>query len=282
MKWERAGLLLLVWLGHGAAASASAGPALTGRVLLGFQGVVPAAQVKLSLAGLSPTRTDDGGVFVLSLPPNSHPGIRIKIEIAKPGYCILSPYNGEVVVPEDHGTTHPIEMRLLRSESKQGTSEDCLAKVIEAAANKPKQLTQLGQPGQQPEQLDLPREIKGWLERQGVRITDEQAKAELERWVTEVKSQPRADLQVIGLQRLAEKNYAEARKLFTRAAEEAEKKLVEQVVRNYRLAGDAAIEELDFEAALALYQKAQARVSRSAEPTLWIELKVLVGSVRCV
>lgn len=104
----------------------------------------------MTLEGLNPTRTDSEGIFVLSMRPSTQVGERIKLEIDKPGYCILSPFNGEVVVP---GDKRPIEMRLLRSGSKQGTTQDCIAKFIEGVANKPKSPTRLEQ---KPEPLDLP------------------------------------------------------------------------------------------------------------------------------
>lgn len=274
MKRERLWLLgMLCWIGAGAAST----PTLTGRVFLGFQGLTPAPKVKVSLGGINPARTDDSGVFVLSLPPSTQPGARIKLELSKLGFCIWSPFNGEVVVPDDRGDTRPIEVRLLRSDSKQSNTEDCMARFIDAVAGKPRTPTPSAQ---NPAPLDLPRELKQWAERQGVQLTEEQAGAALTRWLGEVKAQPNRDPHTLGLARFAEKRFAEARKLFLQAAEEGQRQIErarEQVALNYRLAGDAAREDLNFGDALVEYEKALAQVSRMVQPTQWAALQIYLG-----
>lgn len=150
-----------VCLGAGPAAS----PSLTGRVLLGFQGLTPASGLKVSSNGLNPTRTDDQGIFVLSLPPGSKPGTRVKLELVKTNHCILSPYNGEVVIPDDQGSVRPIEIRLLRSDSRQSNSEDCIARFIEAVAQRPRGLTRREE---KPTPVELPLELQAWAGQQCV------------------------------------------------------------------------------------------------------------------
>jgi hypothetical protein len=268
--------VLSCWVCLGAGPAAS--PSLTGRVLLGFQGLTPASGMKVSSNGLNPTRTDDQGVFVLSLPPGSKPGTRIKIELVKAGHCILSPYNGEVVVPDDQGSARPVEIRLLRSDSRQSNSEDCIARFIEVVAQRPRSLMHREEK-QAP--IELPLELQAWASRQGVSLTAEQARAELTRWLDEVKAQPQRDPHVLGLARFAEKRFAEARQSFLQAATDAERQMDrarERLVENYRLAGDAASEEFNFDAALAAYENALKHVSRKSRPQQWAAVEVLLGN----
>jgi hypothetical protein len=113
--------------------------------------------------------------------------------------------HGEVGVPDVNGDTHLVEVRLVRSDSKQSDSEDCIARFIATVADRLRPLVHVEQ---KPEPLDLQRELGAWDERQGVQLTEEESHAELTRWLGEVKAQPNRDPHGLGLARFAEKRFA--------------------------------------------------------------------------
>jgi tetratricopeptide (TPR) repeat protein len=85
----------------------------------------------------------------------------------------------------------------------------------------------------------------------------------------------------------ARKNFGEASKLFNESAEykakkleeikEKERGLTEEVVRDFRLAGDAHYSNYIFEHALISYQRALTYVSRQQTPQLWAETLIDIG-----
>lgn len=287
--WDGARLLgqcctgiFVAWTCLGSAPAAAA--SISGKVVLGAGGSTPATRVKLSIAGANSTATDSGGNFVLPLPSSSRPGGRVKLDIGMPGYCVLSPFNGEVVVQAAAGEGPRVELRLLRSESPMSSVEDCLARFIANVAGRPKSAPN---PEQGQEFVDLQKELQAWASRQGLQLSQEQANERLVRWISDAKADPDRDPHLLGLASYAERRFGQAQKLFTDSAQAHEERLAqdpdeedqerEKIVRDYRLAGDAAQEALNFEAALGLYGKALVHVTRQQRPRDWADLQIRMG-----
>ena len=53
---------------------------------------------------------------------------------------------------------------------------------------------------------------------------------------------------------------------------------VDRAIRDYRLAGDAAYNDLEFEKAASAYSKALSHTARDRDATQWADLQVRIGS----
>lgn len=274
--------LVGLWLISGVAQAA--GPrVLTGRVYIGASAARPAAGFPVTRDGQDPTRTDSQGVFTIPLPSSRVPGKRIKLDVDKPGYCILYPPGGEVVVPEDLGEEKAVELRLLRSGSNP--TRDCIANFIAEAANKA--VRTAAKKDDPAGDASDNRSLREWAERH--HLSAEQARAEIDRWVGEVKSRPDEDPYRRALAEYEEKKFDEAARLAGLAAEQEAKELAEEekelaqrvrkaaekrkgVVQRYQLAGDAEYAKQRFAAALEQYERALSYVSRAEAPELWADV----------
>jgi tetratricopeptide (TPR) repeat protein len=158
---------------------------------------------------------------------------------------------------------------------------DALEKFILGLSEKAKQQVT---PEGQPEKIDLSCYIKDWAVRYGFGV--QQVQEEVDKWIAEVENNQN-DLYKLGLAAFARKNFGAASQFFHDSAEQKakrlkevkkkEQQLTEEVVRDYRLAGDAHYSNYTFENALHAYQEALRFASREHMPTLWAATMVNSG-----
>ncbi|MEO0975172.1 MAG: hypothetical protein AAFX85_18950, partial [Pseudomonadota bacterium] len=264
---------------------------LKGKVeLVGTQDeLTPAEGVMVTLEETGDTeRSKAGGLFNLPLPDAFGPGERITLQVEKEGWRIQYPLDGEVRVPRA-GETKRVSVRLLPVGSRKWWSDDRIEKLIADTAARAKEQV-VAEGDQRPP--DFSRYIKEWAIEYG--FSAEQAQAQIERWVAEVKAKEKDDFYKLGLAAFAETNFVEAQQLFRESAQanaermraseqalEEERERFEDyreaTVRDYRLAGDAAYNNYSFAEALDAYREAIALTDRDEHPRKWAAITIDVG-----
>ncbi|MFO1289189.1 MAG: tetratricopeptide repeat protein [Nitrosomonas sp.] len=229
----------------------------------------------------NPTRTKEGGLFRLFLPNHFQAGSKITLVVEKAGWRIQYPLEGEVIIPDELEKVS-IDIRMLPVGSKKFWSHDRMEKFIQDVAEKAKQQVQ---PQGKPQDIDLSRYIKEWALRYGFSV--QQAKAEIDKWATEVEQQN--DPYQLGLAAFARKNFGEASQFFAQSAQQKaqayQQALVEaeqyraDMVRDYRLAGDAAYSNYQFAASRSHYENALRHIDKVQQPQLWGVVQNEIGIV---
>ena len=226
-------------------------------------------------------RTKEGGRFRLFLPNHFQAGSKITLGVEKAEWRIQYPLEGEVIIP-DALEKALIDIRMLPVGSKKFWSHDRMEKFIQDIAEKVKQQVQ---PQGKPQDIDLSRYIKEWALRYGFSV--QQAKAEIDKWATEVEQQN--DPYQLGLAAFARKNFDEASQFFAQSAQQKaqayQQALVEaeqyraDMVRDYRLAGDAAYSNYQFAASRSHYENALRHIAKAQQPQLWGAVQNEIGIV---
>jgi tetratricopeptide (TPR) repeat protein len=166
--------------------------------------------------------------------------------------------------------------------SKLFWTHDRIEKFISDMAEKSKQQVTLEG---RPEAIDFGPYIKDWAVKYG--FSAQQAKEEIDKWTAAIEEN-QGDLYKLGLVAFAKKNFGEASQLFNKSAEYKAKKLEEikrkeetsveeEVVRDFRLAGEAYYNNYLFDKALNAYQRALTYVSRQQTPQLWAATLIDIG-----
>lgn len=270
-------------------AHAQAQRELLGKLVTGDdQSRTPVDNVSISLdEDGSHDLTKDGGLFRLFLADSLKPGVEVTITVTMPGYAVYEPPGGKLTVPVD--LIHPIEIQLLPKGSPKFLSDAQLRAFIERTAK------ESSRPAAQPNDKqppDLSRYLKDWAVEYGFSV--DQVQAEVNRWASEVKSK-KSSAYDLSLAAFARKNFGEAHDHAMEAAAEEEDRLAvlqkqqrdiqkqqqegaDRIIRDYRLAGDAAYNALDFSKASDAYQLALAHASRDGEGTQWADLQFLLGN----
>ena len=225
-------------------------------------------------------RSKAQGLFRLFLPDLFKAGETITLMVEKKGWRIQYPLDGEARVPANI-EKDIIEMRLLPVGSKKFWTEDRIQKFIEDTAARAREQVK---PEGQPKEIDFGRYIKEWAAQFG--FSSEQAKAEIDKWVSEVQKKQN-DFYKQGLAAYAESNFVKAAALFTESAEtkasrldeitEETKKLTEETVRDFRLAGDARYNNYEFYKALLAYQRALDYLTKEQNPRFWATVLIDIG-----
>ncbi len=226
-------------------------------------------------------RTKEGGRFRLFLPNHFQAGSKITLGVEKAEWRIQYPLEGEVIIPNALEKAL-IDIRMLPVGSKKFWSHDRMEKFIQDIAEKVKQQVQ---PQGKPQDIDLSRYIKEWALRYGFSV--QQAKAEIDKWATEVEQQN--DPYQLGLAAFARKNFDEASQFFAQSAQQKaqayQQALVEaeqyraDMVRDYRLAGDAAYSNYQFAASRSHYENALRHIAKAQQPQLWGAVQNEIGIV---
>jgi tetratricopeptide (TPR) repeat protein len=219
--------------------------------------------------------TDSRGRFRVFLPKVFKAGEKVTLDVEEPGWRIQYPLEGEVRVPADL-LKEVVEVRLLPVGSIVFLTPAHIEKFIQDVAEKAKQQVT---PEGKPEQLDLSRYVKEWAVKYGFSV--QEVKAEIDAWIAEVEKNQN-DLYTLGLAAFARKNFGGASKLFNDSAEYKANKLAElkqreqhltaEVVRDFRLAGDAHGNDNRPNQALQAYQRAMQYVVKEQTPQLWAAL----------
>lgn len=228
--------------------------------------------------------TNDQGIFRLPLPPAFQPGDPITISVDKTGWRIRYPLDGGARIPRDL-PREIVPVELLQVGSKLFWTNDRIEKFIRDASERAKQEVRL-QEGRQRDNaptLDLGRDIKDWAAKYG--FSAQEAQKEIDRWIAEVEAAHEDSYQK-GLAAFAKQQFdvaverfrdsaewrirqlAETRKQQETLAKEAEK-LLEEVVRDLRLEGDAHFHADRFQQALAVYEQAHQYTTKDQTPQLW-------------
>ncbi|MBM3224340.1 MAG: TIR domain-containing protein, partial [Candidatus Tectomicrobia bacterium] len=225
--------------------------------------------------------TDARGLFRVFLPKAFKAGEKVTLDVEKPDWRIHYPLDGEVRIPDDLQKTL-VEIRLLPVGSKLFWTHDRIEKFIQDTAEQSRQQVR---PEGKPEDIDFSQYIKELAEKYG--FTPQQAREEISKWVAETKKTAR-DPYALGLAAFAEKNFAEASVLFNESAElkaqklaameQEKRKLTEEVVRDFRLTGDAHYNNYAFDKSLQAYQRALGYASREHTPQVWAAALLDVGA----
>jgi tetratricopeptide (TPR) repeat protein len=127
--------------------------------------------------------------------------------------------------------------------------------------------------------------LKGWADQYGFSV--EEVRSELNRWAADAESR-RASAYDLGLAAFAINNFREANERALADAAEAEASLanvqeqeletVERAVRDYRLAGNAAYQGLEFEKAAGAYGRALSYVHRDRDAAEWANIQLGIGN----
>jgi tetratricopeptide (TPR) repeat protein len=135
-----------------------------------------------------------------------------------------------------------------------------------------------------PEEIDFSRYIKDWAAKYG--FNAQQAREEIDKWIADIEKNQN-DLYKLGLAAFAKKNFGEASVLFNESAElkakkleaviQQEKTLTEEVVRDFRLTGDAHYSNYAFDQALQAYQRTLRYVAKQQTPQLWAAIMLDIG-----
>ena len=221
------------------------------------------------------------GLFRLFLPKAFKAGEKVTLDVEKPDWRIQYPLDGEAPIPDDPHKAL-LEVRLLPVGSKLFWSHDRIEKFIQDMAEQSRQQVR---PEGKPEDIDFSRYIKDWAAKYG--FNAQQAREEIHKWIAEVENN-QSDLYKLGLTAFAKKNFGEASALFNESAElkakklevvkQQEKTLTEEVVRDFRLAGDAHYNNYVFDQALHAYQRALGYVTKDQTPQLWAAILLDIGN----
>ena len=222
----------------------------------------------------------DGGLFQLFLPDVLRAGDEVTISVTVPGYAVYEPPGGKLRIPADLLRTRVV-IRLLPKGSPKFLSDAQLRAFVESSAKESNR--QPSQPSSK-EQPDLGRQLRDWAVRYGFSV--DQVRTELDRWAGDVASH-KASAYDLGLAAFAMNNFHEANERALDAAAEAEANLanlqkqqqedVDRAIRAYRLAGDAAYNDLEFEKAVSAYGRALSHTARDRNATQWADLQVRIG-----
>jgi tetratricopeptide (TPR) repeat protein len=261
--------------------AAAAERLLKGRLVLeGAHGELSAAEgVRVAVEATGDSEhTSADGLFRLPLRPRDTAGTTVKLLVSEPDWVIHHPLEGEVRVPEDLDET--VEVRLLPKGSKRLWTDERIERFIQDIAAQAKEEVRLGG---RPQEIDFGRLIRDWAARYGFGLDEVQA--EIDRWATEVEAN-QDDFYKRGLVEYWKENFQDASRLFTQSAEtkaqrlervrerqralaEKEAVLLEETVRDFRLAGNAAYANYAFDQALDAYRRALAQFHRSQTPEIW-------------
>jgi len=231
--------------------------------------------------------TNSIGIFRIYLPDIYKAGEKITLSVEKPDWRIQYPLDGEARIPTNL-KKELVKIRLLPAGSKLFWSHDRIEKLISDIAEKSREQVK---PEGQPEDIDFGRYIKEWAVQNG--FNAQEAKKEIDKWIAEVEEKEN-DFYKLGLAAFAKKNFGEAGKLFRNSAElkveklqktrqrkqeieERETLLSKEIVRDYRLEGDAHYSNYRFDEALEAYQKAKNYISREKTPRLWASIFIDIG-----
>ncbi|MBU1055793.1 MAG: tetratricopeptide repeat protein [Proteobacteria bacterium] len=226
--------------------------------------------------------TTSTGRFRIYLPDVFKAGETVTLEVEKPKYQILHPFAGEVRIPAS-SLKDPVEILLDKEGSHRFMSGKAFALLIENIANKPKSQVE---PVDERKEVDLSRYINEWAIKYGFGI--EHVQAELDKWAAEVEAR-QEDFYELALAAFYKKNFKEAADMSYQSAEKYEKQFAElneqekrinekkqqikeNIIRDYRLAGDAQYNDYRFEEALSAYLKALAIVNKDIDPIMWASL----------
>jgi tetratricopeptide (TPR) repeat protein len=204
----------------------------------------------------------------------------VTITVTVPGYAVYEPPGGKLIVPVD--LIHRKEIQLLPKGSPKFLSDAQLRAFVERTAKESSRSATQTDTKRPP---DLSSYLKDWAVQYGFSV--DQVQAEVSRWASEVESR-KSSAYDLGLAAFARKNFSEAHDRAMEAAAEEEDHLaslqkqqqegIDRIIRDYRLAGDAAYNALEFAEASDAYRRALAHIPLGGQGTQWADLQLRLGN----
>jgi hypothetical protein len=217
-------------------------------------------------------RTDRDGLFRLLL---REPARTLRLLVYTDEWVVHHPQEGEIRVPDD--PDEEVEIRLLpKGSDRLWTDERIESLITELAVAATRQVT----PDGGPRGIDFDTPIREWAEHYG--FPPEEVRTRIDRWVQEVERAD-ADAYRLGLAAVTRQKLRQAAALFTESAGSRAKRLgqgpsatagdapslLDETVRDFRLAGHCSYAVHDFADALDRYRSALALLDhRSERPRL--------------
>jgi len=226
-------------------------------------------------------KTKANGKFLIFLPDAFKPGEKVTIQVAKKGWRIWYPLGGEArIVAKPEKAVEVI--KLLEVGSKRFWSADRIEKVIADTAERAREQVK---PQGSPKDIDFSHYIKDWAVQLGFSALE--AKEQIDKWIAEVE-QKQEDERKRSLAEYAKRNFGRAFELATESAEakvkqkealqRRELELSRDIVRDYRLAGDAAYAGYAFDGALQSYELALNELGDQEAPPLRAAIQLDIGT----
>lgn len=254
-----------------------------GRVLLlQSSGVISkAAKVDISAPQLTITKkTDDVGSFFFDLPMNFGPGDDLTVDVTKNGWVIYQPIDGIIRISSDPDKKL-IDIVMITQGSKKLWSDERIEQFISGLMNK---LQGRVKPNKRPEEIDFGPYIKEWAVQLGFSYND--AQREIDKWASEIETKSQ-NYEQLGKAAYYKKEFSQANIYFKEYAgkryeqskehEVKARTYMNDAVRGWKSAGDAAYSNYDFNEALAEYHRAESNIKQLEQPFVWAEIQLSIA-----
>ena len=276
---RKMGIALLFWL-----TTASAQITLNGNLLTDAEKPVP--DTKVGVAAGPSNNTDSKGQFSIKLSLDFIEGERVFLVVEKPNWVINYPLDGEWNLPAQKLQEVPEQYTKVIIVPKGSKALWTHTRIEKHVALLSDEIAKLKKEGDTPKPIDFTYYLSEWAKKYS--FTPDQVKAAFDQWANAVKDS--TDKRTKGLREFYLKNFAKAAALFEEAAleDEADLKEIAEALRqktlrayaNWKDAGNSLSNLLQFEDALAKYQKASALVPKEGFPQQWAENRILLGNTK--
>ncbi len=261
---------------------AQQGMTLNGRLVTDAGRAV--TNTRVAIAGGPGEVTGTDGRFQIMLPNRFTEGERVILTVARAGWVINSPLDGEWNLPNLRlQSVQTLDVVIVRNGSKALWTHARIEKYVARLAN---EITKLKKESQTPKPVDFSQYLSEWAREFG--FTPNEVKAQFDEWAKAVENSE--DYKKLGLAAFYKKNFAEAATNFDKAAGSAVEKVKQSEERFYRdqleafetlrLAGNSYSELYQFREALERYTRAVGYVSKEKNPTSWAGIKVQIGTIK--
>jgi hypothetical protein len=275
-------LLTIIFL-LGWAASASAQIILNGT--LEEDSGKGVSDTRITVAGGPSDTTDSKGQFSIGLSRDFIEGERVILGVAKKGWVINHPLDGEWNLPNlKYQDVHTTRVIIVPKGSKKLWTHARIEKHIALLSD---EIAKLKKEGWKPRPIDFSCYLSEWAEKYG--FTPVEVKEAFDQWAKQAKKSE--DKRTRALGEFYRKNFALAAQYFEEAAihEEAELKRLREATRlktlstyaNRKDAGNSLGNLHRFQEALEQYQKAQKLVNNQGDfPKEWAEIRIFTGNTK--
>ncbi len=212
--------------------------------------------------------TDNSGIFRIFLGDSLHAGERISLGINKKGWEIQYPIYGETYIPANT-EKELLKVKILPISSPLFLSHDQITRFVEYSILKYSKESNKNI-GEQSNKIQIDSTLKAWANRVG--LTEKGVKEAFHKWLMDIYNQT-SNLYEKGLAEYVKENYMLAAEMFNtstvqkeillndlteerKTLESKEKTLVNEIIRDSRLAGESFEKKKDFLSAIEQYKKA--------------------------
>jgi len=238
----------------------------------------PISKTRISVSGKFEDVTDDSGAFKIFLSSDYIEGERVILNVAKPGWIINHPIDGEWNLPNiKYQNVQTTKVILVPKGSIKLWTNDRIQRYIGHIALLSNQVGNLNKEGDIPKPVDFSIYLKEWAEKYG--FTPEQVKKTFDEWADSTKGIQ--DYRTLGLREFYLKNFSSAAEYFIKAAHQTQERINGEelvVYQNWRDAGASYSARYQFKKALEMYESAKAMVTLEKNPMEWAEIRLLLGN----